>query len=64
MPCNRPQLINPDDLGHSFASKEIPLGRSLTMIGKLFRHRQPPPTARRAEWQRSRSSFSFYAKSR
>ena len=36
------------DLRHSFASRALALGESLTMIGKLLGHRQVQTTARYA----------------
>ena len=40
------------DLRHSFASRALALGHSLTMIGKLLGHRQPQTTARYAHLAR------------
>ena len=40
------------DLRHSFASRALALGESLTMIGKLLGHRQVQTTARYAHLAR------------
>ena len=40
------------DLRHSFASRALAMGESLTMIGKLLRHRQVQTTARYAHLAR------------
>ena len=40
------------DLRHSFASRELALGESLTMIGKLLGHRQVQTRARCAHLAR------------
>ena len=40
------------DLGHSFASRALALGESLTMIGKLLGHTQVQTTARYAHLAR------------
>ena len=42
------------DLRHSFASRALALGESLTMIGKLLGHRQVQTTARYAHLRESR----------
>ena len=44
--------VRQHDLRHSFASREIPLGRSLTMIGKLLGHSDIETTARYAHLAR------------
>ena len=40
------------NLRHSFASRALALGHSLTMIGRLLGHRQPQTTARYAHLAR------------
>ena len=46
------------DLRHSFASRELALGESLTMIGKLLGHRQVQTTARCAHLARESAKTS------
>ena len=45
-------LHTPHDLRHSFASRALALGESLTMIGKLLGHTQVQTTARYAHLAR------------
>ena len=43
-----PAFLPPPDLRHSFASRALALGESLSMIGKLLGHRKVQTTARYA----------------
>ena len=48
----------PRDLRHSFASRALARGHSLTMIGRLLGHRQPQTTARYAHLARHSVKFT------
>ena len=55
MPWTRPQTRGPEtihDLRHSYASRALALGESLTMIGKLLGHTPVQTTARYAHLAR------------